>query len=275
MSPRGDVTRDLPGRIVVVAPHMDDELIGCGALLATADVGARAHVIYASDGSRSPSSVWPWRAVDRTALAEARRREAMAGLERLGLPSGRAVFLGLPDGRLGARRGELESLLRDRLRDLDPDHVLVPFRYDFHPDHTAVADAVDTLVRGGDVPGQVLEYFAYARWKLLKGRDIRGHIREDALLRFEPDEDARARKRRAFEAHASQTSRFYAWQKRVNLTPEFVAAQCADAEYLVRRQPGEHPDAVFRTSARWIRLVHTCEPRMKRAKDLVMEVARG
>ena len=275
MSTPGEVSRDLPGTIVVVAPHMDDELIGCGALLATGDVGMRSHVIYASDGSGSPASPWPWNRSDRSALARARRDEAAAGLEQLGLPPGHCHFLDLPDGALRSHRGELELRLRGSLQALQPDHLLVPFRYDFHPDHLAVAQAVKSLDRKHEIEASVLEYFAYARWKLLPGRDIRNQIRDDALLRFEPDDRARARKRKAFQAHASQTSRYYSWQKRVNLTPEFVEAHCGESEYLVRAQPGEHPDAIFLTSPQWIRVVHSVEPRLKRAKDLVLDLIRG
>jgi LmbE family N-acetylglucosaminyl deacetylase len=275
MSTPGEVSRDLPGTIVVVAPHMDDELIGCGALLATGDVGTRSHVIYASDGSGSPTSPWPWNRSDRAALAKARREEAAAGLQELGLPPGHCHFLDLPDGALESHRTELERRVRERLQVLRPDHLLVPFRYDFHPDHTAVAQAIQALHRQSETEADVLEYFAYARWKLLPGRDIRNQIRDDALLRFEPDDGARARKKRAFEAHASQTSLYYPWQKRINLTPDFVEAHCGEAEYLVRPEPGEHPDAIFLTSPQWIRIVHTVEPRLKRAKDLVLDLIRG
>jgi LmbE family N-acetylglucosaminyl deacetylase len=271
----GDPARDLPGTIVIVAPHMDDELIGCGALLATGDVGSRAHVIYASDGSLSPTSPLPWHRTDRAALAAARRREAANGLEELGLPPGRCHFLDLPDGQLGSCRAELESRLLERLQSLQPDHVLAPFRYDFHPDHLAVSQAVRALDERGKVRAQLLEYFAYARWKLLPGQDIRTHIRDESLLRFEPGAEARGRKKRAFEAHASQTSRYYAWQKRVNLTPEFVDAHCAEAEFLVRAQPGEHRDAIFLSSPHWIRFVNAVEPRLKRAKDFALAIVRG
>ena len=271
----GDPERDLSGTIVVVAPHMDDELIGCGGILASAGVAARAHVIYASDGSGSPASPYPWHRTDRAALARARQEEARAGLAELGLPPGHAHFLGLPDGTLQRRRPQLEQQLAIMLEELRPDRLLVPFRMDFHPDHLAVAAAARNLRSAGNLTAEVLEYFAYARWKLLPGGDIRGHIRDSALLRFELVPEALARKRKAFLAHASQTSRFYSWQKRVNLTPEFVDAHCTGPELLVRPDPAEHPDAIFTSSRRWIRTVHIVEPRLKRAKDFVLDLLRG
>lgn len=267
--------RVLPGRIVVVAPHMDDELIGCGSILASLADASRAHVIYASDGSLSPSSPYPWRRVDRSALARTREQEARAGLRALGLPAEHAHFLGLLDGSLRHRREQLEERLDERITALAPDHLLVPFRMDCHPDHLAVAAAVHSLRDRGRVQAAVYEYFAYARWKLLRGGDVRGHLREDLLLRFEPSAEAAARKRAAFEAHASQTSLYYPWQKRANLTPAFVDAHFDQPEILLRNEPGAPLDAVFRGDTKWIHVVHAVEPRLKRSKDLVMDLLRG
>lgn len=262
----------LSGRIVVVAPHMDDELIGCGGILASLADGARAHVVYATDGAGSPASPYPWRRVDRTALAGVRQEEARAGLRALGLPDGHAHFLGLPDGRLQREREELRARLGRMLAELEPDHLLAPFRMDFHPDHLAVAAAIRQL---DPHDAQVWEYFAYARWKLLRGGDVRLHIREALLARFDLDAEAAARKRRAFEAHGSQTSRFFAWQKRANLTREFVDFHCERPEYLVRTGAVDDPDAVFEGSTWWIHAVHAVEPRLKRAKDRVLDLLRG
>ena len=41
------------GRIVVLAPHMDDEVFGCGGTIAlAADAGARVTFVYVTDGSK-------------------------------------------------------------------------------------------------------------------------------------------------------------------------------------------------------------------------------
>jgi hypothetical protein len=42
------------GRLVVVAPHMDDESLGCGLLLATHADKSQAHVVFVTDGAQSP-----------------------------------------------------------------------------------------------------------------------------------------------------------------------------------------------------------------------------
>ena len=259
----------------MVAPHMDDELIGCGGLLASLEDGSRAHVLYASDGAGSPASPYPWRRVDRAELALTREAEARQGLRELGLPAEHAHFLGLPDGRLRAERPSLDRRIEGALSELAPEHLLVPFRMDFHPDHLAVARSVAGLRERGGLRARVWEYFAYARWKLLRGGDVRGHIRDACLARIEVREEAAARKRRAFAAHRSQTTRFFDWQKRANLTDEFVDFHCSRPEFLVRTSEVEDPDDVFTGSVRWIHAVHAIEPRLKRTKDRVLDLLRG
>jgi LmbE family N-acetylglucosaminyl deacetylase len=95
---------DQRDRVLVVAPHPDDESVPCGGLIATAvGRGAQVRVVYATYGDAfrtaaqkifSESSV-PSR--DYLKLAEMRHREALAALAKLGVASSQAVFLGYPD----------------------------------------------------------------------------------------------------------------------------------------------------------------------------------
>ncbi len=296
-----DPDRALPGTLVVVAPHMDDELIGCGAILASLRDPARAHVIYASDGSGSPAPPVPWHRVDRAELARVRREEGCAGLEALGIPRENARFLDLPDGGLRRHREALEARLSEALAVLGPDIVLVPFRLDRHPDHLAVHRAVRRLAECEQITGRLMEYFVYARWKLLPGGDIRRRIRPGLLLAFDPGPEAQARKQRALRRHRTQTTRYFPWQKRANLTSEFMERVGSETEYLLasdRRaaaepgtgggdvgagvrsifpiRGGDRPadDEVFTGSTFWIRVVHLLEPPLKRGKDRLVALVR-
>jgi LmbE family N-acetylglucosaminyl deacetylase len=266
----------LRGRIVLVAPHMDDELIGCGGILASLPAPERVFVVYATDGSGSPAPPFPWQGVDRAALARARHQEARAGLEALGVPGENARFLDLPDGRLRRVGSRLREALAGTLEVLAPDTLLLPFRFDGHPDHLAVhraGRAVAGSGRSGVESPRVLEYFVYARWRLLPEGDVRRLLRPECLHTCEPGPEARARKRRALELHRTQSTRWFAWQARPNLTPEFIERVCSESEVLL--DPFDCPGGVFHGSILPLRLVHAVEPPLKRTKDRILAAARG
>ncbi len=193
-----DAVRDL-GRVVVLAPHPDDESLGCGGLLALlAEAHAPAHVIVVTDGCRSHprSSAYP--APRLRTLREQESREAVA---RLGLGSC-VEFLRFPDcGLPGDGDPEFEHAA-DRLAaivdDLRPDTLLVPWRRDPHCDH----EATWALARARRRPGvRWLEYPVWA-WT---ARHAAPSEDEAAAWRLDvtPVLD---RKVRAVAAHRSQTT---------------------------------------------------------------------
>jgi len=128
-------------RILVLAPHMDDEVFGCGGTLALA-VAARSEVrvAFITDGSRGydPSRAASLAPQERAAferdLVETRKAEARRAGSVLGYPA--PVFLDLPDGRAGEAYGGAERLARV-IAELSPEVVFLPFPADPHPDHRA------------------------------------------------------------------------------------------------------------------------------------------
>ena len=267
-----DPDADLAGRLVVLAPHMDDELIGCGALLASVADGDRVTVVYVTDGTGSPEPPTPWHDVDRAALARTRQEEALAGLEALGVSPDRARFLELPDGRLRRLGPRLRAALTESLAELRPQHVLIPFRMDRHPDHLAVHRSVlHPEVRAA--PGgncRFHEYFVYSQWKLLPGGDIRAWIDPGLLRALEPSDEAGRRKRRALELHRTQSTVHFPWQRRPNLTSAFLDRVTAEPELLLDTSRAPLGMGVFRGGTVRIRAAHTLEPILKRAKDRIL-----
>ncbi len=125
-------------RLVVVAPHPDDEVLACGGLAARhAASGGAVLLVAVTDGEAShPGDArWP-----TARLASARRAESVRGLARLGLAAAPVVRLGLPDGDVGAENDRLQTALRDILR--PGDRVVTTWRHDGHPDHQATGAAV-------------------------------------------------------------------------------------------------------------------------------------
>jgi len=135
-------------RLLILAPHPDDESIATGGLIQVAcAAGAAVRVLVLTDGDNNP---WPqrwiekrWR-IDTAARARwgARRRdEARTAMRILGLGDEGAGFLGLPDLGLTdlLMRGDqaVIQLLRATLDVFKPTLLVFPALSDRHPDHSA------------------------------------------------------------------------------------------------------------------------------------------
>lgn len=131
-----------PERVVVVAPHPDDEVLGVGGLLALlAAAGTRIQLLAVTDGEASH----PGGSLPPHVLARLRIAETDAALAALGLPDP-VRRLGLPDGG-GAG---LEQPVLDALRLPASTWLLAPWAGDGHPDHEAVGRAcARAVVRDG------------------------------------------------------------------------------------------------------------------------------
>ena len=136
----GPVTGPPPfGRALVVAPHPDDEALGCGGTMALlADSGAEVSSLWVTDGGATKGT-----GHHAEALAEMRRVEAERSARILGAGP---RFLGLPDGQLCERSEELVTGLRDAVRSLDPEVVFAPWLLDGTADHRAVSSALAEAV---------------------------------------------------------------------------------------------------------------------------------
>jgi LmbE family N-acetylglucosaminyl deacetylase len=253
------------GTVLIVAPHMDDEVLACGGLMARLPDKERLHIVFATDGMRSPAPVLPWRDTITPDLGERRREESRAAALLLGVPAGNLHFLRLPEAELPRHRDELARLLRERIRAIDPDHVLIPFRYDRHPDHLAVNHAVTGAKREGAIRATLVEYFVYYRWRLLPGGDVRAYVRPEQLIRLDIARVA-ARKRAALDCFTTQTTRYYAWQTRPILRPELLDEECVGPELFLRYDPAMPGARVFRSLVPWIRIAHRLEPVLLRWK---------
>jgi len=192
-------------RVTVIAPHPDDESLGCGGLIATLAADGRAvQVVFVTDGSGSHSNSLTW---PRVRLAEQRRCEAATALACLGVTAVPPVFLDLPDTampRLDDPAGEaVVGRLAGVLTKFAPVLVLLPWRRDPHCDHRdAWALTHAALSRAGLAP----DLLEYAIWLDELGADG-DQPRDDEGEGLEFDIAATmAVKRKAVEAHISQTT---------------------------------------------------------------------
>lgn len=144
-APLVDINELVPAgaRLVVVAPHPDDEILTCGALLQlAAQRGAAPLIVAVTDGEASHpgSPAWP---PERLRLARA--RETGAALECLGIDATRVQRLGIPDGGVSAQE---EALAQRLAAIIQPgDVVVTTWCFDGHPDHEATARACSAATR--------------------------------------------------------------------------------------------------------------------------------
>jgi len=121
----------VPRRILVFAPHADDELLSCGGtILKYRRWGTEVIVLVASSGTGGTPS--PGRLSE---VEEIRRREFEVSRRELGL-SGRSEFLGIQEPLV--RRLNVE-LFTSKIRELKPDLVLLPHPEDRHRVHREVS----------------------------------------------------------------------------------------------------------------------------------------
>ncbi|MDO4918419.1 PIG-L deacetylase family protein [Kocuria sp.] len=117
-------------RRLVIAPHMDDESMGCGGLLAKFPEECTVAVLADGDATR--------------------RREFARAMEVLGVTAVRE--LRLPDGTVGADMPGLVRLLDGLCDELEPEELYLPFP-SLHQDHIAAYEAGMRSARLSMSPG--------------------------------------------------------------------------------------------------------------------------
>lgn len=162
---------DLTGcrRVVVIAPHPDDEVLGIGGLVrALADSGAGVELLGVTDGEAShPHSV----TLPPAELAARRRAESAAALSALRLDNVTVTRLGFGDGQVCAAEPDLTSVLARYLAGHDSSTwCLSTWDGDGHPDHEAVGRAARSACRSRGV--RLLEYPVWT-WHWAHPGDVR------------------------------------------------------------------------------------------------------
>ena len=185
----GDILRRVGDRrLVVIAPHPDDETLGCGGLIAHAvRHGIKVAVIVLTDGDASHPGSERW---SPTALGQLRIGELKRALARLGASHAPLRRLGWGDGQV-ANQGRVRRL-SSCLTSLRAGVVLVTSDADHHSDHQAAFRLTCAATRCLGLP-----LIRYAVWS-------RADDGARVVARY------RAEKRRAIAAHRSQVGGYIA-----------------------------------------------------------------
>lgn len=193
------------GSAVILAPHPDDEALGCGGMISyLRSQNIPVYVVFMTSGGKShPNSAqYP-----SDLLTNLRESEALKSCEILGVPKDCVIFYRQSDGELNKLKEdnlkELENKLGSLLSDRKIASLFIPWRRDVHSDHLICNRIGTQSVKRSGMGVQLVEYPIWL-WKNSRDSDW-PHIDETTAFRLRV-ETVKHQKQAAIYAHESQTS---------------------------------------------------------------------
>jgi len=150
----------------IVAPHPDDEVLGCGGtILRKRRLGAEVRVVFLTDGEGSHPD-----ALSAKELATRRRDEAIRACRALNVTTDRVFFLGLTDGALKDQIDACVTNLSDLFARHRAGQFFVPHRMEPPSDHKAAWCATTAALDRLQMQATVLEYsvWCWDRWPFVR-----------------------------------------------------------------------------------------------------------
>lgn len=228
-------TSHLAGPVLVLAPHADDESLGCGGLIAAlCEQGVPVHVWLVSDGTMSHPNSRAFPPEQRCALREVEFRQACA---HLGVPATSLCFFRFPDTKVPLPDSEkFVSATRQfsqQLQVLAPKTIFTPWRRDPHCDHQATTALIMNAIEGTYWTGELYEYPIWL-YELARPGDA-PHPSEVELFTFTLNESWQRKKKSAIEAHLTQLGQvIHDDPEAFCLQPEVLAHFTIPTEYYYR-----------------------------------------
>lgn len=145
---------------LVVAPHPDDESLGCGGAIGLLrSLGCAVQVLVMSDGTLShPHS----RRYPALALRVLREAETQSAMSILGVNAAAVTFLRLQDGSIPTSEAvgfeQTVSACQNYLAKLAPKTIFLPWRWDPHPDHRATWMIIQAAIGNLQALPRVIQY---------------------------------------------------------------------------------------------------------------------
>lgn len=209
----------LADSLLVVAPHPDDEVLGCGGLVhLKRAAGARVTLVVVTDGSTSHR-----RFIGSEELRSRRRNEAYESAARLGLDPSDVFLLDFPDGMLTEHLAAATEALREVFTSCRPSEIAIPHVYEPPADHQAASTAALRAAASLEGGTTILEYGVWiwrtppivplpersllGRMKRLPRAGISSYRLATAFNRSLNVEAYLTAKRYSLEAHATQVTR--------------------------------------------------------------------
>jgi LmbE family N-acetylglucosaminyl deacetylase len=126
---------ELLNRIVVFAPHPDDDILCCGGtIIEKLKKGFDVSIIYLTDGRNALYNLGVYTNPSPIELKEIRRKEAIKGANLLGVKTENLYFLDVEDTKLNYDPN-LINIIRDLLNSIKPQEIYLPSTEDATSDH--------------------------------------------------------------------------------------------------------------------------------------------
>ncbi len=219
------------GRTLIVAPHPDDEALGCGGLIALLNSqDAEVHIVFVTNGGAShPNS----NAYSTFKLQELRKLEAISSCLSLGVRKDNIHFMELKDSKLHELKeydkSEFSKRLNSIFKSCHFDSIVVTWRRDAHSDHRETYKLCQTFIKQLKRPIQIIEYPIW----LWKNGKISDWPKYNEVEPFRLNiENALETKLNAIQQHKSQTTRMISDDPEgFILTPELLKPFLGNYEY--------------------------------------------
>lgn len=135
------------GKCIFIAPHPDDEALGCGGLIShLCAEGWAPHVIIMTGGGGSikrgeevKSNIHK---ITEEDIIRERRKLTLKSAHEIGLPEENIHFLDFIDGHISERSEKEMKRLNNLLNEIKPDNLFVPHSREGWPDHIATRSIV-------------------------------------------------------------------------------------------------------------------------------------
>lgn len=190
-------------RIIVFAPHPDDETLGCGGtIIKKIKEGCNISLVFITDGTKSASK-------------KIRREEAKAAAHILGVKKRNIVFLGFEDMSLERNKYIVQEKVIEILKEQFPVEVYFTLKEDAHSDHSVLNSIVKNSIETLSLHVIMYQYIIWTNtiwplWKII-------YFVKHNLINVDISEFLHL-KRRAMEKYKSQRGLMHRWWNRSNET---------------------------------------------------------
>lgn len=190
------------GTTLIIAPHADDESLGCGGVISLLrKFGQTVYILLLSDGTLShPNS----REYPAEKLRDLREKELLDAAEILGVPAENIIFCRYPDRNVPSTHHEG---FKDAVRSISklmaviqPQSIFVPWRRDPHPDHRAAFQLID------DSETENAKIYEYPIWLRELGQNGDEPTTDESMPFRLNISSVLAQKQQAVSQHRSQIS---------------------------------------------------------------------